>query len=168
MKTNLFTFSILLISTVVFGQEIKVKEKRQIAEPNAIPISEIKLEEEVDVEVPISIVEEPPRFEACKALNAKEARDCFFTELNNHIKKNLNYPKDALDSKIEGRVLIMFVINSNGNVQDIKTKGIKLAGTQFLEEESIRIIKLLPKLIPAKQRTKPVSVSVIVPVMFKL
>lgn len=60
----------------------------------------------------------------------------------------------------------MFVIDKNGDVTNIKTKAPE--GCQLLEDEAIRIVKLLPKFKPAIQRGKAVSISYAQPILFKL
>ncbi|WP_421763721.1 energy transducer TonB [Ekhidna sp.] len=81
------------------------------------------------------------------------------------IAKNIKYPKRAARMGIEGRVTATFIIDRDGAITDIKIiRGIG-AGC---DEEAIRVLKLLPKFSPGKQRGVPVKVQMQLPVNFKL
>jgi len=70
----------------------------------------------------------------------------------------------AQDMGISGKVFVLFAIDKNGNISDIRTRGPE----KVLEQEAERIISLLPKMIPGKQRGKAVKVPYSVPIFFKL
>jgi len=79
--------------------------------------------------------------------------------------QNLKYPEYARKNNIEGRVLIQFVIDENGNLIDPKViKGIGGG----CDEEALRVIKKLPRWIPGKDRGVPVKVYYSQPITFKL
>ena len=81
------------------------------------------------------------------------------------IAKNIRYPKQAQRMGIEGKVFLSFVIDTNGFVSDVKVlRGIG-AGC---DEEAMRVLKLLPKFSPGKQRGIPVKVQMQLPVNFQL
>jgi len=80
--------------------------------------------------------------------------------------KNLKYPKQASKKNTQGRVSVLFVINSEGNIEGITTKA--PAGCELLEEEAVRIMSLLPKMEPGKFRGKPVNVKYAQPIIFNL
>ncbi len=81
------------------------------------------------------------------------------------IAKNIKYPRQAKRMGIEGKVHISFVVDTDGSVTDIKIlRGIG-AGC---DEEAIRVLKLLPKFSPGKQRGVPVKVQMQLPVNFQL
>lgn len=87
--------------------------------------------------------------------------------LQKHILANRVYPKEALDSSVSGTVNVMFTINEDGRVVDLRTLGsIKGYG---LEEEAIRIIKSTDRMwTPAMERDKPVSMKFRIPIKFEL
>lgn len=68
-------------------------------------------------------------------------------ELAKFIKLNLKYPKEALEKEIEGKVWCKFFIEIDGTITNIKV--IRSLG-YGCDEEAVRIIKLMPKWIPAK------------------
>jgi len=124
------------------------------------------LAQDENINVPFAVLDDIPQFDDCEITYGKEAKDCFFQMMNNHIISNFKYPKQAAKSKIQGKVLVVFVIDKNGDITNIKTHAPE--GCQLLEIEAVRIIKLLPKFKPAIQRGKAVAVSYTQPINFKL
>jgi protein TonB len=87
------------------------------------------------------------------------------TEFNKFIQSNLKYPEKAIRDSIEGKCFLKFVITSEGNIRDIKIlKGV--TGCKECDQESVRVIKAMPKWIPAKINGKPVSSFYKVPIKF--
>ena len=110
------------------------------------------------------VIEEVPQYPGCKRGDDKKARTCFQKLMQKHIAKNFKYPQDAQAQGLQGRVSIMFIIDENGDVANVRVKG----PHAILEEEAIRIIKLLPKLGPGLQNGNPVKVPYAIPITFKL
>lgn len=83
------------------------------------------------------------------------------------IKNNIQYPKEAKKIGLEGKVYVKFVIDVTGSVSNVElAKGIE-NGKQ-LEEEAIRVVKLMPKWTAGMQGGKPVSVAFTLPISFYL
>jgi tonB family C-terminal domain len=81
------------------------------------------------------------------------------------IKDNLEYPQKAIDEQTEGRVIIRFVVNSNGEISDPTIlKGIN----KNLDQAAIDVINKLPRWKPRQQDGQPVSVRFTLPIVFKL
>ncbi|OQX86086.1 hypothetical protein B6D60_06850 [candidate division KSB1 bacterium 4484_87] len=81
------------------------------------------------------------------------------------IQRNLEYPEIARKAGIEGTVIVYAQIDRSGKV--IRTKVVKPLGNSGCNEAAVKAIKSV-KWKPAKQRDKPVTVWVSVPVKFKL
>ncbi|MCF8347388.1 MAG: energy transducer TonB [Bacteroidales bacterium] len=78
---------------------------------------------------------------------------------------NLKYPLEAKEKGIQGGVFVHFVIEGDGSVSNLRVlKGIGGG----CDEEAIRVLRLMPKWTPGKQRGKPVRVSYNFSVRFKL
>jgi len=120
-----------------------------------------KVEEEV--EVAFAVIEDVPVFPGCEGLNKKKTKDCFQKKMQEHVVKNFNYPQAALDMGIQGRVSVVFIIDSKGHTTNIRSRG----PDKILETEAERIIGKLPLMKPGKQRGKPVKVAYAVPIFFK-
>ncbi len=72
-------------------------------------------------------------------------------ELNKFLKKNLTYPKEAIEKNIEGKVYLKYKITPKGEVYDVFViKGIGYG----CDEEAIRLVKLLKYLPPKNRRLK--------------
>lgn len=82
-----------------------------------------------------------------------------------YIKKNMRYPEEAKKKGIEGRVLVQCVIEKDGSHNSYKV--IKSADS-LLNEEAIRIVKGMPKWIPARLWNKPTRIRYTQPITFKL
>jgi TonB family protein len=81
------------------------------------------------------------------------------------IKNNLRYPEAARAEKIEGRVIVRFVVNTSGKVEDLSViKGVH----PLLDAEALRVVSLLTGWLPGAQGGKPVNVWYMVPVSFSL
>ncbi|OFY65470.1 MAG: hypothetical protein A2V64_04490 [Bacteroidetes bacterium RBG_13_43_22] len=81
------------------------------------------------------------------------------------IKNNTKYPEEAKSQKIEGRVIIRFIVNSEGYVEGVSAlKGVH----PLLDAEAIRVISSLLKFEPGIQGGNPVDVWYMAPVSFSL
>lgn len=116
--------------------------------------------------LPFSFVEEKPNFSSCANSTGDEQALCFKTELFKHIRKNFKYPTKSFDQGIQGRVLIQFVIDELGNVQDVIARG-PTKGEE-LEDEAKRIINKLPKFSPGKMNGMPIKVKYGFPIGFRI
>ena len=83
--------------------------------------------------------------------------------LADFLKKNLRFPEKAKAAGISGTVYVQFTVNADGSLSDIKV----LRGIGYgCDEEAIRLIKLMPGWVPAKQRGKAVKSTMNLPVTF--
>jgi protein TonB len=114
--------------------------------------------------IPLAVIEQVPLFEECKTIPKEKQRDCFQEMMMSHIKKHFYYPEEAQENKIQGRVVIRFIIEKDGSINEITSRGPNI----LLEDAATNVIKKMPKMIPGKQRGKTVRVSYSVPIMFKL
>jgi protein TonB len=89
----------------------------------------------------------------------------FNGELLEYLAKNIKYPTEAKENKIEGKVLVEFIVEKDGSISN--TKIVKKAGYGF-DEETLRVIKAMPNWKPGKQNGKPVRVSYTLPIRFSL
>ena len=81
------------------------------------------------------------------------------------LSKNINYPSISQENGVQGRVIVQFVVNTDGSIVDpVVMRGVD----PHLDKEALRVIKMMPKWSPGKQRGKPVRVKYTVPVMFRL
>lgn len=81
------------------------------------------------------------------------------------IYKNLNYPKKALADKTEGKVVVEFVVNKKGKVEQVE---VVKSVSEELDKEAIKIIKKMPKWTPAMQDSQLVAVRQTLPIKFQI
>lgn len=79
--------------------------------------------------------------------------------------KNMKYPKEAFDAKLQGRVIAQFVVEKDGCISDAH---IVKSVSPALDAEALRIVNAMPNWTPGRQNGKPVRVKYTVPITFKL
>ena len=112
--------------------------------------------------VAFAVIDEVPIFPGCE--NAVDKKQCFNEKIVEHIKKHFRYPEAAEKQGIQGRVSILFTIDTNGEISSIKKRG----PSEILENEAVRIIERLPKMQPGKHKGETVNVPFAIPITFKL
>jgi TonB family protein len=86
-------------------------------------------------------------------------------ELLNFIKNNTRYPDAAKAKKIQGRVIVRFVVSAEGNAEGVSVlKGVD----PLLDAEAIRVTSMLTGFKPGLQGGKPVNVWYMAPVNFSI
>lgn len=82
-----------------------------------------------------------------------------------YLQTNMTYPKDAEKQKVEGRVLVVFIVETDGSVSNVK-----VAKNVFpsLDEEAVRVVESMPKWTPGKEKGKAVRTKFTLPIMFRL
>jgi len=124
-----------------------------------------------------SNVQQAPQKAQDKPATAKDSKEIFAhvevmpkfpggqAALLKFLSDNIVYPKEAQDKGIQGKVQLRFVVKPDGSIDDIQV--IKSLNP-ILDNEAVRVLKLMPNWIPGKQTGKPVYVYFSLPVMFKL
>ncbi len=122
-------------------------------------------EEDIPEEIPFILIENAPVFPGCEnEQTEKDKRACFQEQMLKHIRKNFRYPEVAQEMGLEGRVSVVFTVQTDGSIGNIRLRG----PHESLETEAARIISKLPRLEPGKQRGTPVKVPYSIPITFKL
>ena len=131
-----------------------------------VEIEEIEMEKvEEDVEVPFSVIENVPVFPGCENGNNAKKRKCMSEKIARFIQRKFNTDL-AGDLGLSGRqrINVIFKIDKTGNVIDVRARG----SHTRLEKEAIRVVNLLPKMQPGKQRGKAVIVPYSLPIIFQV
>lgn len=81
------------------------------------------------------------------------------------IQDNIHYPPEAAKKRIEGRVLVRFVVDSIGQVRDVE---VVRSLNKALDREAVRLVQSLPRFIPGSVYGEPVNMNYVLPVTFKL
>lgn len=133
------------------------------------------IDEDIDIDIDIDAdnfeseyqetVEEPEIFDIVEEMpEFPGGQQAMFGFIGNTIK----YPPTAREASIQGTVYVAFIIDTDGSVTNIEIKrGIPNSGAG-INTEAMRVISLMPKWKPGKQRGKTVKVRYILPIKFKL
>ena len=85
--------------------------------------------------------------------------------LGSFIKENLQYPQEAIDAGIEGRVFLSFMVEEDGSITEVKVmKGLGYG----CDEEAVRVVSNMPKWKPGKQGGEPAKFTYNLPIKFSL
>ena len=81
------------------------------------------------------------------------------------LQTNMKYPEDAAKQKVEGRVMVQFVVETDGSVSDVH-----VAKQVFpsLDAEAVRVVQAMPKWTPGKEKGKVVRVKYNLPIVFRM
>ena len=117
------------------------------------PVKQEETQTQPQEEVIFQVVEEMPQFPGGMA------------EAMKFLARNMKYPTAAQQAKIEGRVIVQFVVGRDGSVKNVEVlRGV----SPELDAEAVRVVSMMPKWIPGKQRGKAVAVKYTMPIMFRL
>ena len=81
------------------------------------------------------------------------------------IRNNLRYPSYENEMGIQGKAIVGFVVDEKGKISDVK---VVRSVSRGIDQESMRVIKLLPTFSPGMQGGRPVKVKFIIPMDFHL
>lgn len=78
---------------------------------------------------------------------------------------NLRYPEQARDRKIQGKVVVSFIVNEDGSISDAK---VMKSVNPLLDREAMRVIGMMPKWKPGVDKDKPCRTMFAIPIVFKI
>ena len=120
----------------------------------AAPVSDTARPDTTDKAVPFAQITKKPTFQGGDS-----------NTFNKWVQAHLDYPKDAHEAGVEGRVMVQFTICEDGLLRDVKV----LRGVDpRLDAEAVRVLSSSPKWEPGEQDGKPVKVTYLFPVIFRL
>jgi len=164
------------VKTIIKFLPPKVTEKEVVEEEEMPTIEEIKENETGAVAVVGTgeVVFEEPVTEVAggndddKIFYAVEQQADFpggLQAMMKFLQKNIKYPASAKRMGIEGKVFVKFIVDKEGGISSMEViKGINAD----LNNEAIRVIKLMPPWKPGKQNGRAVKSQFVLPVYFKL
>ena len=157
-----------VIEVVEDEEEVEetVIESTETDQEEEIEIEDLEVEEiEEDIEVPFAVIENVPIFPGCDKGNNAERRKCMSQKITKFVQRKFNTDL-AGDLGLSGRqrINVIFKIDKNGDVVGVRAR----APHPRLEKEAARVINLLPKMKPGKQRGKAVIVPYSLPIIFQV
>ena len=147
-------------------EETVIESTETDEEEEIVEIEEVEVEEvEEDVEVPFHVIENVPIYPGCEKGNNDAKKKCMSEKIQKFVQKKFNTDL-AGDLGLTGRqrISVMFKIDKSGSVVGVRSR----APHPRLEKEAARVINLLPKMKPGKQRGKSVTVPYSLPIIFQV
>ncbi|MCF7559255.1 energy transducer TonB [Sabulilitoribacter multivorans] len=147
-------------------EETVIESTEVDQETEIVEVEEVEVEEvEEDIDVPFSVIENVPVFPGCESGNNAAKRDCMSKKISDFVNRKFNTDL-ASDLGLSGRqrINVIFKIDKTGNITGIRAR----APHPGLEKEAARVIGLLPKMKPGRQRGKPVNVPYSLPIIFQV
>lgn len=88
-------------------------------------------------------------------------------ELLKFLEENIEFPDDMRNICIRGKVVVKFVVTKEGSIMNVTiVRGIKEYRTPTCDAEAIRVVKIMPKWIPAKKNGEIVNSYFHLPIDF--
>ena len=146
--------------------EETVIESTETDQEEEMEIEDLDIEEvEEDIEVPFSVIENVPIFPGCDKGNNEARRKCMSQKITKFVQRKFNTDL-AGDLGLSGRqrISVIFKIDKNGDVVGVRAR----APHPRLVKEATRVVNLLPKMKPGKQRGKAVVVPYSLPIIFQV
>ena len=107
-----------------------------------------------------------PVYPGCeRAGTRKEQFACLNQMIQTLIARNVQYPEMAFQQVIQGKVWIAFVIDKEGYAGEV---WVERSVDPLLDQEALRVIKMLPRMKPATVDGKPVNLRYSIPINFQL
>ena len=129
----------------------------------AIIFSSFPLQAQEEEDIPFFLIEKHPYYVQTDTITGETKEIPFKNFLDQWVIKNSRYPQEAVEKKIQGRVIVQLRIDKKG-ILSIK----KIYGNPLLEEEACRIFDGFPQFSPALLRGKPVNILYNYPIVFRL
>ncbi len=150
----------------IIPPQIKVIDDSEIIDQLEFPTIDIDLTENEPIS-PIEL-EEPPKEIAPEIVDFTEVMASFKGGMEawyNYLKLNLKYPRQEQKLGIEGTVIVRFVINTDGSIQDVE---IVRSASEGLDQAAMTVIKNSPNWNPGKNGGRPIRSRMTIPIKFKL
>ena len=142
---------------VVMKEEAAIKSYGENAKYGVIIVNTKKYQEELDNEPKqpdvFDVVEGMPQFPGGAAA------------LMQYLSQNIRYPKEAMEAKTQGRVIVQFVVEKDGSISGAHV--VKSVNPQ-LDAEALRVVNAMPNWTPGTQNGQTVRVKYAVPISFRL
>ncbi|GAA0735347.1 MULTISPECIES: energy transducer TonB [Flavobacteriaceae] len=148
-------------------EETVIESTETDQEEEIVEVEEVEVEEvEEDIEVPFAVIENVPVFPGCENESGNNAKkQCMSEKISKFVNKKFNTDlAGELGLSGRQRINVIFKIDKSGNITNIMAR----APHPGLEKEAKRVIGLLPKMKPGKQRGKAVTVPYSLPILFQV
>ncbi|WP_445956099.1 energy transducer TonB [Yeosuana sp.] len=147
-------------------EETVIESTESDQEQEIVKVADVQVEDfDEDIEVPFAVIENVPVFPGCEGGNNDAKKKCMSDKIAAFVNKKFN-TELASELGLSGRqrINVIFKIDKNGDIVGIRAR----APHPGLEKEAVRVIGMLPKMQPGKQRGKAVTVPYSLPIVFQV
>jgi TonB family protein len=130
-----------------------------------LPVSFKLAEDEKGGEIDILLKDKRPEFKVYSFVEKIPEYPGGTAAMNKFIASQIVYPKDVKDGRIEGKVVVRFIVDKDGSI--LYPEATRTIGGGC-DEEAVRIVNAMPKWKPGMQKGEPVRVLCSLPVAFSL
>jgi protein TonB len=140
-------------------------DESEAVEIEITDIEEVVEDEDIIEEVPFAVIEEAPIYPGCKGSKAQRKK-CLQEKIKEHVfrKYNIGLAEELGLEPGKKKVYVLFKIDHRGDIVNVQARGPHAR----LEKEAVRVVQSLPKMKPAKQRGKAVSVKYTLPITLEV
>lgn len=149
---------------LVVVEEVDDSEKEQDDEPvesEAVDDADAE-DEEVEMEPPAPMDDDVVSFRVVQELPQFPGGPVEFMKW---LTRNLKYPKQLEQRKVQGKVVAEFIVNKDGSVTDVR---IVSSLNRLCDEEVLRVLRMMPRWTAGIENDQPCRTKVCIPVVFKL
>jgi TonB family protein len=133
--------------------------------PTKVPAKGAKPTTKADNFPDEQVIKRNGRDDVMKIAEAAPAYNGGDKAMRKFLQNNIKYPLKAKDDGVQGTVFVRFVVEKDGVVDDVTvSKGVH----SLLDAEAKRVVSVMPKWTPGKQKGKPVAVQYTLPVRFQI
>lgn len=88
-----------------------------------------------------------------------------YAEFIKWLTRNLKYPPEAEQRKVQGKVITEFIVNKDGSITDVRVVG---SLSPDCDREALRVLRMMPRWTAGIQNDKPCRTKVCIPIVFRL
>lgn len=161
---GIFALSFLYFQSEAQTQKTKVKKKDKYLQTKTLSDT-VFVEDPTNGSIKMMIVDKEIEYYtiAEKMPEFKGGID----NLPKYLSMNIQYPEFARENNIAGRVIVQFIVNEEGGIEDAQIINHK-AGMEALENEALRVVRGMPAWTPGMHKGKKVGVQYTLPINFSL
>ena len=159
--------------------EINFELEENVVSLNEVTVSSDTKVAEANAKAAAAKVQEAANAQATAAANATTGGDMPYVKVEkmptfmggdlnvfrNWVQSKIQYPKEAMDKGVKGRVVCSFVVEKDGSLTEFD---VLQSPDKSLADEVVRILKTSPKWEPGEQRGEKVRVKYTVPIVFSI
>ena len=159
--------------------EVNFELEENVVSLNEVTVSSDTKVAEANAKAAAAKVQEAANAQAAAAANATTGGDMPYVKVEkmptfmggdlnvfrNWVQSKIQYPKEAMDKGIKGRVVCSFVVEKDGSLTEFD---VLQSPDKSLADEVVRILKTSPKWEPGEQRGEKVRVKYTVPIVFSI